>query len=168
MSISERLVNDFKLEAQATRRVLEALPEDGFDWQPHEKSYTLGTLASHIAEAPSWVDSMMEDELDFAAMAEGDYTPFVAGSTAELLETLERNAKGFEAALTGRDDEFQSSEWTMRRGEKILLSLPRHAAIRSIILRHIVHHRGQITVYLRLMGVPVPPTFGPTADFPDL
>lgn len=163
MLICDGLIADFNHEANNTRKVLEAVPEDRLDWQPHEKSMSLGQLASHIAESPSWVHSMMEPELDFAA-AGGDYQPFVASNRAELLDTFDQNVDGFVKTLSGRDDDFLSAKWTMRQGEKVLMSLPRQAAIRSTAVHHIIHHRGQLTVYLRLLGVAVPQTYGPTAD----
>lgn len=165
MTISEALVVDFKREAPSTRKVLEAVPEDQLEWKPREKSMSLGQLASHIAETPSWVHSMMEPKLDIAATG-ADYQPFMAASSAELLETFDEKAKGLEETLSGRDDAFLSETWTMCQGEKVLMSMPRHAAVRAIAIHHIIHHRGQLTVYLRLLGVAVPSAYGPTADDP--
>ena len=163
MSIGKTLVAEFKHEAANTRKVLEAVPEDRFDWKPHEKSMTLGQLAAHIAETPTWVRSMIEDELDFA-VAGGDYKPFAPATKAELLAGFDENVKDFETTVAGRDDEFLGVTWTMRHGDKVLMSVPRHVAMRSTAINHIIHHRGQLTVYLRLLDAPVPPTYGPTAD----
>lgn len=163
MSISEALVAEFKQEADNTRKYLQAVPEDRFGWKPHEKSMSLGRLAGHIAESPSWVRSMMQPELDFAAAGQ-DYKPFVAESAAELVKHFEEQVKGFEEALTGKDDAFMKETWTMRSGDNVLLSAPRHEAIRSTSINHIVHHRGQLSVYLRLIDVALPPIYGPTAD----
>lgn len=163
MSISEALIAEFQEDAGNTRKLLEAVPDDRFDWKPHEKSMSLGQLASHIAESPAWVKSMMEPVLDFAEIA-GDYKPFAAADSAELVSGFEKNAKGFAEVLSGRDDDFMRQNWTMKNGDKVMMSAPRHAAIRSTAIHHVIHHRGQLTVYLRLLDVPVPPTFGPTAD----
>lgn len=163
MTLSQALIADFKHEAANTRKVLEAVPADRFDWKPHDKSMSLGQLAGHVAESPSWVSSMMEPELDFAAIG-GDYKPFIPTDKAGLLETFESNSKSFEETLAGKDDAFMESTWTMRAGDKVLMQAPRHAAIRSTAIHHIIHHRGQLTVYLRLLGAAVPGTYGPTAD----
>lgn len=170
MSIAESVVRDFNHEADFSRRLLEAVPEDKLDWQPHEKSMTLGALAGHVAEAPSWINAMGTDSFDMADAGgdDGDYVPFVPSDRAALMSALEENAKGFAEFLDGRDDDFMSSTWTMSAGGKEMLSMPRDAAIRSILIHHISHHRGQLTVYLRLLGVEVPPTYGPTADTPDM
>ena len=163
MPLSQALVADFKNESPNTRRVLEAVPEDRLAWKPHEKSMPLGRLAGHIAELPSLVPAVMERELDFAA---GTYKPFMPTNRVELLRVFEQHVSGFDKAVVARDDDFLSATWTLRYGQKILLSLPRHVAIRTTAIHHVIHHRGQLTVYLRLLGVPVPPTYGPTADSP--
>lgn len=163
MPIHEALVADFESEATNTRKVLEAVPQDRLDWKPHEKSMSLGQLAGHIAETPSWVHAMLEGDFDISALA-GDYVPFVPGSRSELLETFEKNVAGFGDMLSGRDDDFLSVTWTMRNGETVMMSVPRHEAIRTTAIHHSIHHRGQLSVYLRLLGVPLPQTYGPTAD----
>jgi len=165
MTVGEALIDDFRNEAGMTRAVLEAVPEGRLDWQPHEKSMSLGQLAGHIAETPGWVNAMLEDELDFGATP--DHQPYVATDRAGLLDAFDRSAAGFEAALAGRDDDFFAATWTMRKGDTVLMSMVRGWAIRSTAIHHLVHHRGQLTVYLRLLGVGVPQTYGPTADFPD-
>ena len=167
MSISEAIVAEFKAEAANTRKLLAAVPADQLGWKPHEKSMSLGQLASHIAETPSWAHSMMEPELDFGAMSES-YKPFAAESSEELMAAFEKHVKGFEETVTGKDDAFLSEVWTMRSGDKVLMQMPRHAAVKTISINHIIHHRGQLSVYLRLLDVPVPGTYGPTADEPDM
>ncbi len=164
MPISDTLIADFKSEASNTKRVLESFPEGRSDWKPHAKSMSLGRLAGHIAELPSLVHSVMEgEELDFAASA-GEYTPFVAASRTELLQIFQKNVDRFETALSGQTDEFLSKNWTLRYGPNVLMSMPRHLAIRTTAIHHVIHHRGQFSVYLRLLDVAVPPTYGPTAD----
>ena len=164
-SIAQSLIADLKQEAAFTRAVLEAVPADKYDWQPHEKSMSLGTLASHIAETSSWLGSMMEDVFDFGA-AMADYKPFAAGDQTELLAALDENLAGAIALLEGKDDAFMTGVWKGMKGDKELMAGPRNAMARSILVHHAAHHRGQLTVYLRMLGVPVPPTYGPTADFP--
>ena len=166
MLLSQALVADFKNESSNTRKVLEAVAEDRLDWKPHEKSMSLGRLAGHIAELPSLVPTIMEADLDFGSAAGAAYKPFIARNRAELLRVFEQHVDGFEKAVRAREDDFLSVTWTLRYGQKVLVSLPRHTAIRSMAIHHVVHHRGQLTVYLRLLGVPVPPTYGPTADSP--
>jgi uncharacterized damage-inducible protein DinB len=163
MSIAEALVADFREEAGNTRKVLSAVPDDRLDWKPHAKSMSLGRLAGHIAETPGWIPSMMADEMDFAKSG-GDWKPFLPVSRAELLARFEREIEAFAQLVRDRPDDFLKRTWTMRHGAQVLWQVPRHTAIRSTAIHHIVHHRGQLTVYLRLLEVPVPPTYGPTAD----
>jgi len=163
-TIATSLIRDFESEVPKSRALLEAVPEDRFDWKPHEKSMTLGELAAHVAEAPSWLSSMVDgDEMDFEGMADS-YEPFSPATSQELLETFERYAKGSRAAIEGLDDAFLARDWTMRKGEQVLMTEPRDAIIRSILIHHVAHHRGQLTVYLRLLDLPVPATYGSTAD----
>lgn len=162
MTIAEHLLADFRLEAESTRKVLNAVPADRFDWQPHEKSMTLGKLSGHVAEAPGWASAIMEDELDFASI--GPWESFLPATKQELMEGFERQLEDFATQVSGRSDDFMNGTWTMRSGEQVFLTMPRHTALRTTVIHHIVHHRGQLTVYLRLLGVPVPGTYGPTAD----
>jgi uncharacterized damage-inducible protein DinB len=164
-TLSQRLVEDFQDEVASMRKYLERVPEERFDWKPHEKSMSLGQLAGHQAEAPGGIAGMAEDEFDMASL-EADYVPFVPASRTELLETLEKNVAVYEQVVADRDDAFMSAPWTMRHGDQVLLSAPRHQAIRRTGIHHWIHHRGQLSVYLRELGVDVPPTYGPTADDP--
>lgn len=165
-TISEALVADFKQEAASSRSYLESVPLDRADWKPHEKSMSLGQLAGHIAEMGSWTDSMLEDEFDLEASA-GDYRPFLPTSREELLAKFDENVAAFVECVEGRDDAMMSATWRMLMGGKPVMEAPRAVAIRSVLIHHQIHHRGQLAVYLRLLDVPVPPTYGPTADFPD-
>ncbi len=164
-SIARSLIADLKQEAEFSRAVLAAVPDDKFDWQPHDKSMSLGTLASHIAETPSWLGSMMEDVFDFGAMM-ADYKPFAAANRAELLAAFDENLAGAIPLLEDKDDEFMARVWRGVKGDQEIMAGPRGAIARSILVHHVAHHRGQLTVYLRMLDVPVPPTYGPTADFP--
>ncbi|MFG0319049.1 MAG: DinB family protein [Planctomycetota bacterium JB042] len=165
MSLADALVMDLEAEAAPTRKMLAAVPGGKFDWRPHERSWTLAELASHIAESPTWLTSMGEDEMDFAAME--DYRPFVAGDPGELTKAFDDNLAGALEFVRGKDDAFLERTWTMRMGEKVLMQQPKASVIRQIGIHHLIHHRGQLSVYLRLLDVPLPPVYGPTADHPD-
>lgn len=165
MSIASDLIRDLEREAELTRKVFAVLPEAKFEWKPHEKSMTLGALASHIAENPAWVSSMMEPELDFEQMMKS-YKPFAGKNRAELGAALDGGLKDAVLALKGRPDAVLQETWTMRMGAKILDQKPRAEALREIAVHHAIHHRGQLLVYLRLLGAPLPPLYGPTADAP--
>ncbi len=165
MSLAAALIADFKAEAKRTRSVLEAVPQDKLAWQPHDKSMSLGRLASHIAETPTWHESMIAEVFDFDVMM-ADYKPFAAADGAELLAAFEANNAAFIEAFEGRDDDFMSGVWKGLKSGQELMSGPRERVLRDILIHHVIHHRGQLTVYLRLLDVPVPPTYGPTADDP--
>ena len=162
MSLSEPIAAELRREAATTRRMLERVPEDKLAWRPHEKSMTLGRLAGHIAELPRLlVSAVTQDEVDFAA---GNFQPFTASNVPELLEKFDKNISAAAEALEGQPDEHLLKTWRLRRGEQILFELPRVAVLRSMGLSHIIHHRGQLSVYLRLLDVPLPSVYGPTAD----
>jgi uncharacterized damage-inducible protein DinB len=163
MSLASTLIADFNDEASMTRTVLEAVPEDQFDFKPHEKSMSLGQLAGHLAENPAWLHSMMEEEMDFETDM-GDYQPFVPSTKAELMEVFDKNTSGFPGMLAERNDEFLKGTFTMKNGESIFMQRPRHLALRSTGIHHMIHHRGQLGVYLRLLNVASPSIYGPTAD----
>jgi len=165
MNHAQNFLADFEAEAALSRTLLQAVPEGRMDWKPHEKSMSLGELTGHLAEMPVWVGSMMEPELDFEAMM-GDYKPFVPTSREEMAKAFEQNLPLVAEHVADKDDAFLSETWTMRMGDKVLMQQPRRDVLRSIILHHAAHHRGQLTVYLRLMGESVPPTYGGTADVP--
>ena len=162
LSLAQAISAEFKQEAAGTRKMLARVPEDNFDWRPHEKSMSLGRLAGHIAESARWVSDVVgSTELDFAAT---DDKPFTPESTAELLAEFDKHVAAFEEAMTGVSDADMLVDWTMKSGDQVFAKLPRVAAIRSLILSHTYHHRGQLSVYLRLLDVPVPGIYGPTAD----
>jgi len=163
-SIQSTLVRDFTAESAKTRALLAAVPEAQLAWKPHEKSMSLGQLVGHLAETPTWLHAIVEgDEMDFEGMEES-YQPFVPSSATELMQTFEKNVEQFLATMAEQEDAFLEQEWTMRKGAKVLMQQPREEVVRSIMLHHVAHHRGQLTVYLRLLGVPVPATYGSTAD----
>ena len=163
MTLADNLNLDFADEAKRTRAMLEVVPADRFGWRPHDKSMTLGALAGHLAECPAWVRGFLNDELDFAKLA-SDYEPFAPETKDDLLKTCDENTALFHTTLATMSDEFLEEEWVMRAGERVLMKGPRHRAMREILIHHPIHHRGQLTVYLRQLDLPVPPTYGPTAD----
>jgi uncharacterized damage-inducible protein DinB len=159
MSMSKSLAEELKQEAVATRKMLERVPQDAFDWKPHEKSTALGRLAGHIAELPGMIVPMVAmDEMSFS-----DYKPFNPASVSELVETLDKNIAEAVELLKNQADEQLPKTWRIKSGEKVFLEMPRGEFIRWA-LSHIIHHRGQLSVYLRLRDVPLPPVYGPTAD----
>jgi uncharacterized damage-inducible protein DinB len=163
MGLSEPIAAELQREAATTRRMLERVPEEKLEWRPHEKSMTLGRLAGHIAELPSLVAATLtQDEVDFAA---GNYQPFVASNVAGLLEKFDQNvAQAAELLKSKADDEHLLKSWRLKRNGQVLFEMPRAAVLRTMGLNHIIHHRGQLSVYLRLLDVPLPSVYGPTAD----
>jgi len=164
MNLAETLVMDYEYESVNTRKMLEIAPADRFDWKPHEKSKSVGMLASHLAETPTWISSMMEDEMDFGAME--DYQPFLAKDPDELLTAFDKNLADGLDFIRDKVDAFLSRTWTMKMGDKILMQQPKHGVIKAICIHHTIHHRGQLSVYLRMLDVPLPSIYGPTADNP--
>ena len=165
MTISETLVPQFEHEMALTRKCLERVPEDKFGWKPHEKSMDFCTLASHIAEMASWATTTVNtDELDFNPEGGPQYEMFMAKSSHELLAKFDELAAAARAALDGcSDDEFRKP-WTLKSGNQTLFVMPKIATIRGMVISHIIHHRGQLSVYLRLNDIPVPSIYGPSAD----
>jgi uncharacterized damage-inducible protein DinB len=162
MAISEALAAELKVEAATTRRLLERIPEDQFAWKPHEKSMTLERLSGHIAELPKLFAMVLtQDDMDFGT---GNYQPFAPQSTDDLVTTFDKNVAEALNQLGGQSDDAYAKTWRMRNGEKVFFELPRMAALRSIGLNHLIHHRGQLSVYLRLLDVSLPSIYGPSAD----
>jgi uncharacterized damage-inducible protein DinB len=162
MSQNRALIAELQMEAANTRKTLEKVPVEKNDWKPHPKSMTLGRLASHVAEIPGWITMTLNtDELDFAKW---DYKPHVAQTTEELVGILDKHVGEALAALENAKDEDFDKMWTMRNGEHVYYTLPKKVIIRSFGLSHNYHHRAQLGVYLRLLDVPVPGVYGPTAD----
>ncbi|HEX8117681.1 MAG TPA: DinB family protein [Pyrinomonadaceae bacterium] len=162
MSLCKSLAAELEQEAKTTRRILERVPEGSFDWKPHEKSMSLGRLAGHVAELPSLIaPALTQPEMNFAT---GQYQPFVPSSTAELLERFDQTVGKALELLGGQTDESMNDEWRLGSGEQTFFKGPRAAAVRVLALNHVVHHRGQLSVYLRLLDVAVPSIYGPSAD----
>ena len=162
MSICGPLAAEMQQEAKTTRRILERVPEESFAWKPHEKSMSLGRLAAHVAELPELViPALKQDEFDFGS---GDFKPFVPETNAELLERFDRNISAALEALQQQPDERMGDNWKLRSGDHVLFEMPRALVVRFVGLNHVVHHRGQLSVYLRLLDVPLPSIYGPSAD----
>ena len=161
-TLSNVLIAEMEQEASVARKCLERIPAEKFDWKPHEKSMTMGALASHIAEMFSWTPATLQHpELDFAKM---DYKPYEPSSTADLVEFFDKNVAEAIDVLRNTPDDIYLENWTLRNGEKAYFTMPKAVVMRSFVLNHIVHHRGQLSVYLRLNDIPVPSIYGPSAD----
>jgi uncharacterized damage-inducible protein DinB len=161
-TIATAFIAEMEQEAISTRKCLERIPEEKFGWKPHEKSMEMGKLASHIAEMFSWTNSTMSsDELDFATM---DYKPYEPASTADLLAFFDKNFNGAIETLKSCSDEDFMKPWSLKNGETTYFTMPKVAVIRGFVLSHVIHHRGQLSVYLRLNDIPVPSIYGPSAD----
>ena len=162
MNIAEGFAAEFQLEAAATRKFLERFEEQHADWQPHEKSMTLSRLATHVVECPDWAFSILDsDNFDFGAT---DYQSPHWKTRAELLANHERIGAGFLERLEGRSDEFMRAPWRLLQNGQVLQETVRDAAVRGFILSHLIHHRGQLSVYYRLLAIAVPGPYGPSAD----
>ncbi len=162
MSISGDLLLEFREELKVTRRVFERIPADKLSWKPHEKSMTLGQLAMHIAGVPGSIAGITEGE-SFDIL-KGNFTPPSPQSTAELQAALNHSAEVVEKTLRAANEETAYAQWRLMRGDTVLMAIPRVVAWRSLMLNHWYHHRGQLTVYLRLLNVPLPSVYGPSAD----
>ncbi len=165
MAISQALLPEFDQEMKHTRRTLERVPEDKFGWKPHQKSWAMGGLATHVANLPSWTNYTIEKEsLDLAP--NGVPTPpMQAGkSRKELLAMFDKNVAAARAAIAGASDSELMKPWSLLHNGKTLLTLPKIAVLRSFVMNHGIHHRAQLGVYLRLNDVPVPAVYGPSAD----
>lgn len=163
MQLNEGLIAELQHEAVSTRKMLERVPADKFGWKPHEKSMTLGRLASHVAEIPDWTNATINlDELDFS---KEEYKPFEPKSSDELVKFFdEKLSSALDTLKNNANNENLMGMWSLRNGETVYLTMPRIAVMRGFVLSHLIHHRAQLGVYLRLLDVPVPSSYGPTAD----
>ena len=160
--LATAFLNELDNEAKIARSCLERVPADKFDWKPHEKSMTFGRLASHVAEMFGWTQNTLKsDVLDFAGM---DFTPFEPKTSEELLAFFDDHIAKAKAILAETSDETFMTDWTMRKGEQVYFTMPKVAVMRTFVMNHIIHHRGQLSVYLRLNDIPVPSIYGPPAD----
>ena len=162
MNLNQTILAELKQEAASTRNLLALVPFEKADFKPHEKSMSLGRLARHVAEISGWwKECLILDELDFS---KGDFTPKTLNSTEELLDLHDRMVEQAEKILNETLESEFEKPWTMRNGEMIYFTMPKANVVRSWCMNHLYHHRGQLTVYLRLLNVPLPATYGTYAD----
>ena len=161
MALKDGLLMEFDHEMATTRKLLERLPDDKLSWKPHEKSMSLGGLGTHLGNIPHWAGTILNDASFDLAGAPPNLQEKT--SRAEMLDAFDEATKKTRAALDKTDAEYLAP-WALKRGGQEMFSMPRVAAFRTFVLYHIVHHRGQLSVYLRLNNIPVPAIYGPTAD----
>ena len=162
MSIAEAMIGEFTHESVGTRKMLERIPEDRLAWKPHEKSMTIGRLAGHLAEIPEWAATVVNDEV-FDMVAAG-YEPKDFSSKKDILDYFDKNVEAFKEVLSGQSDEHLFTHWKLKQGDHVAVDMARAACLRSFILSHTIHHRGQLCVYLRENDIPLPALYGPSAD----
>lgn len=166
MSIAQSILPEFDHETGNTRKVLDRVPEAHVAWKPHAKSYSLGDLALHIANIPTWTAvTLLQSELDMAPPQAGAAPPKrVWESRAVLLKTFDENVASARGVIAETNDVEMMKPWTFKMGGQVRFTQPKVAVLRSFVLSHSIHHRAQLTVYLRLKDVPLPFIYGPTAD----
>ncbi len=165
MTIGQMLLGEFDQEMQNTRKTLERVPDDKWNWKPHDKSGTVGWLAGHIATMPGWTAvTLTTDQLDYAPVDGPAYQPPKTDNRAELLAVFDKNVVEARAALAGVSDAEIMKPWKLLAGGKEIFTMPRVACLRGMIFNHVIHHRAQLTVYYRLLGISVPALYGPSAD----
>jgi uncharacterized damage-inducible protein DinB len=160
MKLAESILMELDQEAQTTKRVLDRIPEDKLGWKPHPKSFSLGQLALHIASVPAGVTAIATKDTVEAP----SFTQPEPKSRQEILDTFSKSLETAKGNLNRMDDARLTSTWTLTRGGKVVMSVPRIGFLRSVLLNHVYHHRGQLSVYLRMLDVPVPSIYGPSAD----
>jgi len=161
MTVPELLLLEFDEEMPSTRKILERVPETNFSWKPHEKSMTLGRLASHIAELPARCATIITTE---NYVRQPGTAPFLASSSAELVSRFDTTSSEARTALAALSEDQLSVIWSMKMGDRTMVSLPRGMALRRVFMNHLIHHRAQLGVFLRLLDVPIPGMYGPSAD----
>lgn len=161
MSIKKALLIELEREKGNTKRIISRLNNESFGYKPHEKSMTLGELANHIVELHNWVDFVLSKEtFDFHV----DYKPSTFTTVDELLATLETGFERNKAIIEQMDETVVFENWSLKAGDHVIAAMPKTAALRFIVTNHLIHHRGQLTVYMRLLDIPVPGIYGPSAD----
>ncbi|ALI99988.1 DinB family protein [Rufibacter tibetensis] len=163
MELNQKLLRQFEQEAANTRKMLERVPDEHFDWKPHAKSMSLKTLAAHVAELPGlFIAAVLKtEEVD---MSPQSYKPFAGTTHQELMDHFEENYQKAVKALNDTNVVEIGKTWTLRSNGNVIVSMPKQVVIRNLAMNHLIHHRGQLSVYLRLLDVPVPGMYGPTAD----
>ncbi|MCX6599913.1 MAG: DinB family protein [Acidobacteria bacterium] len=161
MTLQASFLGEFDMEMASTRKALERIPTDKLTWRPHEKSFTLASLAGHLIELPGWAKStIVADELNL----KGPFDRKPPESTEQILEIFDRNVAAARELLAATNDATLLENWTLKVEDKTMFTMPRTQVLRGFVLSHTIHHRGQLTVYLRLLDVAVPAIYGPTAD----
>jgi uncharacterized damage-inducible protein DinB len=165
MSISQLLLPEFDQENANTRKTLERVPEDKWDFKPYEKCGTLGWMAGHVATLNDWTTQTLKtDELDFAPVNGPQYQPPNTRNHKELLDVFDKATAEARAALAATADDTFQKPWTLLMGGKVLFTMPKYSVLRGFCFNHTIHHRAQLTMYLRALNVPVPGLYGPSAD----
>jgi uncharacterized damage-inducible protein DinB len=165
MRISDMLLTEFDHEMANTRKTLERVPDDKFDWTPHQKSTTMGGLATHLANIPTWaVHALTKDSIDVAPVGEAPLRTEPAHSREEILERFDKAVTDARAAINEASNESLLQPWSLLSGGKTVMTLPRVGVLRGFVMNHNIHHRAQLGVYLRLNDIPVPSIYGPSAD----
>lgn len=165
MTIGQSMLPEFDQEMQGTRKVLERCPEEKWNWKPHDKSGTLGWLASHVATMVDWLPMTIKtEELDYAPVGGPSWEPPKIDNRQQLLAEFDKNVVAARAALANVSDAEMLKNWRLLAGGQEVFAMPRVACIRGMVMNHIIHHRAQLTVYLRLLNVAVPGLYGPSAD----
>jgi uncharacterized damage-inducible protein DinB len=160
-SVARIAFPDLEQELATTRRVLERVPDEHLDWKPHEKSFTLGGLAAHLANLLNWTTTVLtQDELDLATQGRQE----LPKTRDDILSLFDGAAARLGPAMAAATDETLNGTWTLRKGEYVVMQMPRASVIRTVALNHMVHHRAQLGVYMRLLDIPVPAMYGPSAD----
>ena len=161
MPIVDTLLPEFDHEMTVTRKLLERVPDDRFTWKPHSKSYAVGALAQHLATIPMWgLRTLSDTEIDVALMPPASQL----ATTGDVLALFDGYASSARAALVGKSDAELKVHWALKRDGHVIFSMPKHAVWRSFVMSHLIHHRAQLGVYLRLLDIPVPSSYGPSAD----
>jgi uncharacterized damage-inducible protein DinB len=165
MRISDTLLPEFDQEMATTRKCLARIPDGKFSYKPHPRSFEMGALAVHIATMLDWgVTTLESDSFDYAPVGGAPYVPPVAKTNAELLAMFDSGSAKFRAALAAAENDALMTPWSLLGGGVTMFTMPRVAVLRGMIFNHIVHHRGQLSVYLRMCDIPVPAIYGPSAD----
>jgi uncharacterized damage-inducible protein DinB len=165
MAISDSILSEFDQEMASTRKTLERVPLEKFNWKPHEKSMSMGGLATHLSNLPSWTSYTLEHEsLDLAPGGAPLSTATIPDSAAALLQAFDNNVATARAAIARTTDQEFVKMWQLQRNGVTLLTLPKVAVLRGFVMNHNIHHRAQLGVYLRLNDIPVPSIYGPSAD----
>jgi uncharacterized damage-inducible protein DinB len=165
MALRDALLPEFDREMDGTRKVLERVPEDKFSWKPSEKSGTMAWLAAHVARLPQWTSMMLaSEELDMNPAGGAPPRPVLPMNRQELLDWFDKYSGEARQALASATDEALMKPWTLLNSGERIFVMPRIAVLRAFVMNHLIHHRGQLTVYLRMNNATLPPLYGPTAD----